>query len=223
MLVALVAGCGGSKPQTASFDGGCLRAQVVRFSGGPGDPVRGALLGDGEPAIVLANTSDGNVCRWLPYARTLADDGHAVLLFDYSRQSPEQEEAGAVRALRKRGFDRIVAGGASEGAKAAVLTATGGAPVVGVVSLSPERYLGAIDVLPAARKVRVPVLYFTARDDTWANVSAPQLYRATRSPGTRLVELPGTAHGPALLTGPTAPRVRSAIDAFLGRLSESSP
>ncbi len=50
-----------------------------------------------------------------------------------------------------------------------------------VVSLSPERYLdGYGDVLPAARRLRAPILFVYGKGDPLAEVNTPRLYRATR-------------------------------------------
>jgi pimeloyl-ACP methyl ester carboxylesterase len=191
-LVAFVAaGCGSSAQKTN--DAG-PRPTSFRDSQGS---VNGVVYGGGERGIVLANQSDSDRMAWSPFARLLAARGYRVLAFDYGNDSPESDVAAAARALRRLGARREVLIGASEGAKAAVLAGAGSpGAVVGVVCLSAERSLGGEDVLPSARRLRLPALFVTARDDPWSKDDTPLLERAaSRAASRRLLVVSGSAHG----------------------------
>src|SRR5262249_62042229 len=47
----------------------------VGFGAGLG----GLVLGTGRTGVVLAHQSDGDVCQWLPYGKSLAQRGYKVL------------------------------------------------------------------------------------------------------------------------------------------------
>jgi dienelactone hydrolase len=168
--------------------------------------------GRGPRAVLFSNQSDNSLCAWLPLARPLVQAGFRVGLYDYSGLGAVGDATVAARELRREGATRIGLVGASEGAKVSIAAAapTGAAAVV---SLSPERYLdGYGDVLPAARRLRAPILFFYGKGDPLAEVNTPQLYAATHEHDKQLVGLPGWGHGTALLAHPS---VRTRIVAFL--------
>src|SRR5262249_13418723 len=153
----------------------------------------------------LANESDLDLCSWLPFARTLAKQGFRVLLFDYAGGPPDDEVTAAANALRRLGATRIVLGGASEGAKAVILAAAAHPKLAAaVVALAPERYLQGVDVEPAAAKLRMPTLVAVSRDDPYSAGDAPDVERHVGSARKRLVTVPGSAHGVAVLQGAAA-------------------
>ena len=167
------------------------------------------VVGAGSRGVVLSNQSDENLCSWAPFARTLARAGFHIALYDYGNTSPDAEAVAAAAVLRGLGVTKIALVGASEGAKASILGAAR-ARAAAVVSLSAERYLGGIDVVPAARRLTAPVLYLYAKSDPYSGSDTPTLYRATKERAKTLVALSGSAHGTALL-----PRVSTRILAFL--------
>ena len=149
--------------------------------------------------MVLSDESDENLCAWLPFARDLVAAGFRVLLYDFAGPKPVAEAAAAAGELRRLGVGAVALAGASEGAKVSIAAATS-ARANRVASISAERYLSGFgDVLPAARRLRAPVLYVTAKGDPFSKDDTPLLYRATRERSKRLVVLPGVHHGTALL------------------------
>jgi pimeloyl-ACP methyl ester carboxylesterase len=168
-----------------------------------------AVLGTGTRGVVLSNQSDEDLCSWAPFANTLARDGFRVALYDYGNSDPVAAVGAAAADLRSLGATRVALVGASEGAKASILAASR-ARVTAVVSLSAERYLGGIDVLPAAGRLTAPVLYLYAKADPYSESATPALFRATKERAKTLVALTGSGHGTALL-----PRVSGRIRAFL--------
>lgn len=151
---------------------GCVRpgpgVRLVAFRAGPADVVRAAVLGRGATGVVLSNQSDRDLCAWLPFARMLTRAGYRVLLYDEGGLRPWTETAAAARALRRLGVRRVELVGASEGAKSSIMAAAGGAPADALVSLSAERHFrDGTDVLPAAARLTVPILFVAARNDPW--------------------------------------------------------
>jgi pimeloyl-ACP methyl ester carboxylesterase len=123
----------------------------------------------------------------------------------------------AARSLRRLGVRRLFLVGASEGAKASIIAAAADQNrLAGVVSLSAERYFrDGTDVEPSSARLRLPILFLTARGDPYAAGDTPALYAACGSPHKRLLRVGGDAHGVDLLRGPTAHRAGSAILSFL--------
>ena len=100
-------------------------------------------------------------------------------MFDYASEAPQSEVAAAARWLRTGGATRVVLGGASEGAKAAIIASAHDPGLAdAVVALSPERELGSTDVLPWARRLRVPALFAVSRRDPYSAADTPALARA---------------------------------------------
>jgi dienelactone hydrolase len=165
---------------------------------------------------VLSNQSDQDLCAWLPFGRVLAAHGFRVLLHDYLGAPADDIAAGAAK-LRALGARTVLLVGASQGAKASLLAATTvRPPVAGVVGVSPERYLQGTDMVPVVARLRVPVLYLSARDDPYADGFPSQLYQATtHAPSRKLTILPGAAHGTDLLKGSGGPRAQAMILEFL--------
>jgi pimeloyl-ACP methyl ester carboxylesterase len=228
LATLLVSGCGGARqaggnaaattsastsqpPTTAAALDGCVASGQVELGN-----AQGAVLGAGPVGVVLSNQSDQNLCGWLPFGRTLAGRGFRVLLHDYVGDPVEAVARGAAK-LRSLGAHTVFLIGASEGAKASLVAGTTvRPPVAGVVSISPEQYLQGTDMVPVAARLRVPVLYLSARDDLVAGSAPSDLYKATtNSPSRRLAVLPGTAHGTDLLKGSAGPRAQALVLDFL--------
>jgi pimeloyl-ACP methyl ester carboxylesterase len=207
-VVLIAAGCGASSHKTQVSG-----SRPISFRDGSG-LVRGVVRGDGALGVVLANQSDRDRTAWAPFARLLAARGYRVLTFDYGGDSPEADVAAAARALERLGARRVVLMGASQGAKAALMAAAATPPdVVGVVSLSAERTAGGQDVVPSARRLRLPALFVTARADPWSMRDTPLLERAaSNTAGRRLLVVPGDVHGIDLTAND---RVKRAMLVFL--------
>jgi pimeloyl-ACP methyl ester carboxylesterase len=178
-------------------------------------------LGNGRLGIVFANDSVNDTCGWMRDARALATRGYAVAVFEtagnYGYEAPQVREVAA--ALRRSGARRIALIGASVGARA-VLQVAAQRPrgLAGVIALSAERkiipaYPG--DLLPIARKIRVPVLSVASRGDPLtAEGEDTRAWHRTIS-RDRLLLLAGSDHGVELLADRHRRRVRGAIRTFL--------
>ena len=187
-------------------------ARVVHLRASAYTPLSAVVIGAGPRGVVLSNESDEDLCSWMPLAQRLVGAGFHVALYDYSGLSPVSDLVAVSSELRRLGARTVGLVGASEGAKASIVAA-GTTRAAAVVSISAERVLSGVgDVLPAARRLRAPVLYLYAKGDPLAETDTPQLFRATRGSDKRLVGLSGADHGTALLDQGTVP---SLIVSFL--------
>src|SRR5262245_11238534 len=110
-IVLLAAGCGGGSKQSVPQqpppelaqrcgpDAQGVDAKRVWFRASDGALLDGAEVGDGDVGVVLAHESGSDLCRWLPFAKTLAGKGYRALTFDFrgSGSSPPQFGAKATR------------------------------------------------------------------------------------------------------------------------------
>ena len=200
------------------------RASAVRFFAADDTRLIGIGLGRGPRGVVLAHENRASLCNWLPYARQLAAAGYRVLAYDSrnsgsSGNSPlsslDLDAVAAVEALRRNGAERVVLGGASIGATAALV---GGAsladPPAGVFSLSGPFSSGPLHGGPAVGRLRCPLLLVAAEADAGFADDARNLYAASGSPDRTLAIVPGGAHGTQLLEDSN---LRAAVTGFIAR------
>ena len=226
----LIAACGSSDqdrrtgPQPArnrALDGCARSGPNLRLTSfpAPAERVPAAVVGRGPTGAVFANQSGGSVCDWLPFARRLAVQGVRSLLFDYSGADYVDETRAAVGALRAAGGRRVVLVGASLGGQAAIrVAARPSAGQAAVATLSAERIGRSLgDVLPYARRVKIPSLYVGSTDDgyTTFGVDTRALYRATPAHRKRIVVVRGDAHGVDLLSGVDGARIGRLLSGFI--------
>lgn len=180
-----------------------LAATPVAIAGSEGTQLEGALVGKGTVGVVLSNQNDNDVCPWLPFARTLRDDGYRVLLYRYGRAAahPSDDLAAAVDALRAQGVERIMLVGASIGAAATVVIASKNPPdVVAAVPLSAVSVADGRSILRDAEQLSLPTLFVTAdRDGSGSSQAVPLLHERAPAAEKQLLVVPGTAHGWQLL------------------------
>ncbi|HEX2307204.1 MAG TPA: hypothetical protein VHI14_02650 [Jatrophihabitantaceae bacterium] len=229
-VVLLAVACGsGSAPSAASPSSASAESSSTHAAGPlapwpclanvqataavvPGTPeLTLAFVGTGTRVLILSNQSDEDLCSWLPLAQRLVDRGLKVALYDYVT-SPRADLGRAITYVRSHGATAVSIAGASQGAKTSIIVgATVAPPVQAVVSLSAEAALQGVAVAPYAARLRVPTLFLTAAHDAYGSTSATKgYYRATPAPTKRLVLVPGTAHGTALLA--SAPVTAAVVD-----------
>jgi pimeloyl-ACP methyl ester carboxylesterase len=207
-------------PAPAPLDG-CLPASpghVEQVADPGGGTLTLAILGAGPRVVILSEQSDEFLCSWLPFARRLAAAGYRVVLWDFGGGPPADELTAVARHVASPGAARIILMGASEGAKASLVTAARlGSPVSGVVSLSAEAILSpGIEVAASVRRLHCPLLLATASQDAYGSAPAARQFIAL-APSTvkRLVVVPGSDHGTALLSGRSGTRTVPAVISFL--------
>jgi len=208
--------------RSAAYGKPCLqageRAAAFRFRVGQGFDTVGVVLGQGRRGLVFGHQRGGDLCEWVPTARSYARLGYRALVFDFHDQDRlDQDVVAAVAELRRRGVDRVVLVGSSMGATAVLVAATRvRPPVAGVVSLSGPAVFGDLDARPAVGRLRVPALFMAARRDGPFPAAARGLYRAAATPDKRLLVLSSAAHGTNLLSfGGEAAAARAAVRRFV--------
>jgi pimeloyl-ACP methyl ester carboxylesterase len=205
-------------------------ARVVRFRASDRARLLGVSLGSGPIGIALGHESDGTLCNWMPFARTLARNGYRVLAFDFRgwgsspgvgaarRARLDLDFAAAAARLRKLGAEKIVFAGASLGANAALAAATQVTPrVSAVISLSAadSTFSSRLDGSATVPRITIPVLFMVAERDSGFADHARKLYSLTVAVDKQLLIVPGGAHGTFMLRGITGAEAREAILDFV--------
>src|SRR4030095_5917412 len=85
--------------QRCGADAQGVDAKRVWFRASDGALLDGAEVGDGEVGVVLAHESETDLCRWLPFAKTLSGKGYRAFAFDV-RGSGRSTAQFAARATR---------------------------------------------------------------------------------------------------------------------------
>jgi pimeloyl-ACP methyl ester carboxylesterase len=179
---------------------------------------------------VLTHESQGSICSWLPYGRTLARRGFRVLVIDArgngsssATRSPSRrfrfdfDIAAAVREVRRRGARTVVLAGGSLGAMGSLIVGSSlRPPVDGIVAVSPGTSFRGVDAEAAVPRLGVPVLYVVASDDAGFPDAARTLYDATATADKRLLVVGGVGHGNQVLAIGEA---REAVDRFIDERS----
>jgi pimeloyl-ACP methyl ester carboxylesterase len=211
----------------------CVQKDELWFRAGDGTKLVGHRFGGKRPgrrtAVVLAHMSDGDLCVWAPFARSLARQGIFAFPFDFRGHGFSEgvldhsraavDVMAAVRAVRRLGARKVVVVGASLGGIAAIVAAPRIRPAVtGVVSVSgPAEIVGELNARPSAPRLRVPTLYLVAEQDQNGPydfaADARALHDTTGTPEKRLEVVPGAQHG-TFLVGSSA-RARSLLVRFL--------
>lgn len=169
--------------------------------------------------LLIHGSGARGVCVWPKEIPTLAAAGYQVLAIDHAcvgasdcptvaHDLVDDIEAG-VRHLRSRGARTVVVVGASAGtAEVIVSAAVPTVPLTAAVALSPvglDRPVRPAGRTPrtareASARIRVPMLYVVAADDT---VSSPHdtraLYATTPPTHRSILDLPSGGHAQQLL------------------------
>jgi dienelactone hydrolase len=201
--------CAGASPRWRTLRVGSLHA---------------AALGNGRNGVVFLNESGNDACPWLRLAQRLVARGFRAALFEYRSAAAAREQRAvrdtqAIAAALTQDGGRVALVGASLGGRIVFeAAAQRDAQIAAIVSLSGERTVqDYADILPAARRVRTPLLYVGSQQDALTDGARQprQLRRAARSKATQLVLVPGSEHGTDLLFGDQGHAVSDRIEAFV--------
>lgn len=185
----------------------CLSASERRamfLLRGPGrDRLAAVSIGTGRVAVVLAHQSNGSLCQWWPYARTLAARFRVVAFdFDGAGASPSGdgnyagEVAAAAKWARQHGSRRIVVMGASMGGTAVMVAAARlGDSVSGVIDLSGPAEFAGMNALGAARRVHVPALFAYGTQDLGFAADVRHVRAATAARDKPILAIKTGEHG----------------------------
>jgi pimeloyl-ACP methyl ester carboxylesterase len=176
------------------------------------------VVGGGQVGVVLANQTDNVDCMWSPLPQYLAAHGYRVLAFDYGNGDQSAEVQAAARYLRDQGARRLVLMGASIGGAVVIDAAIHLHPApAAVVCLSAVPEVTSYPFPSDARRLQSPVFQIGGTEDpvTQEGKDTRALYRASRSPGKRLLLVPGVTHGVDFIGAGGGTRIRRAILAFI--------
>ncbi|SRR6266498_2693678 len=220
--------------------GAALRPKVISFRSTDGVPLHGVLLGSGRNGVALGsgNGFRGNLCDWLPFARTLARRGYRVLAFDArpldlprDRRKGllllrathfERDVVGAERELVRRGVRRVFVGDAFGEAAMTAAALIPRSVLAGVVVLSAQRRVGVMNAVAAARRVTAPTFFGVGSRDSLLVDEARKLYEASASKRKELVVAPSSGLGTQLLDRSWAPAsFRTKLLTFIAASLES--
>jgi esterase/lipase len=167
--------------------------------------------------VIIAHQSDETRCDVVPIAAWLRDNHFAAVVVDLAGDWTGVLTA-VIEDLRARGHESIQLLGASKGGADAMVVASQVAPPVNaVLSLGGERRVRPdLDSDAAVGRSHVPLLIITSENDGFLNADeAQQLINESASSDKKLLVLPGSLHGFAMLDGPDAQQVRQTILEFL--------
>jgi hypothetical protein len=217
----------GSAPTPTPADSGpkaiaapsCFPAGAHGFVEGSADdgsaaPV--AVAGTGPHGVVLAPMDGGDWCQWSFAFQHFLDQGYAIASFTYPQQT-YQVVAGAVDALKRSGVQDVALVGASKGGSfVGAFAAQVGAK--SFVAFSPPALVEGADGSDGARDFDGPLLVVASKDDNAgvAAASSRQVSHASTDPST-FMEVPGTAHGIAILRADGSEPVWAAMDATIAK------
>jgi pimeloyl-ACP methyl ester carboxylesterase len=175
-----------------------------------------AVGGTGTHGIVFAPQDGGDWCQWSFAYQHFLDKGYAIASFTYPQQ-PRDVVAGAVDALKRAGVQDVALVGASKGGSfVGAYAASVGAKAF--VAFSPPALVTGADAAEGAQDFQGPLLVVASKDDNAgvASTSSRQVSHASSDPSTFL-EVPGTAHGIAILQGGHSDAVWAAMDATIAK------
>lgn len=181
--------------------------------GPDGGSVFAVSVGQGKRAVVLIHQAGDDHCQWMATARVLALRGIQVWAMDSSggngHSRPKEafmtvsldlEVDPVVEAAGKQGATEIVLAGASMGGTLSIAAAARN-NAVRVASLSGPGFYNGADALGAISALKVPVLLVAASGDGEFALAARQLAAAGPKGQVTHLELGGSAHGVATLSG----------------------
>lgn len=179
---------------------------------------------------MLVHESPGDLCGWLPYAKTLTAAGIRVLALDlrgFGDSRPpdrvpyyayDRDLHAAIARLRSDGAHRVFLIGASYGG-ATVLTYGSRLETSGVISFSGELTLtfNGLNADAGVKQLRAPLLLVGSHHDRYLPVAeALKLLRDARSKDKRTALYPGAFHGWDIVEdAPYAAKARALVLAWL--------
>jgi len=229
-VLAALSACGGSAPPEASAPASpeptaaavraidtpdCLPggARAV-VAGSEADPTIVVTLGDGSQGIVFAPQLGATFCQWADQLARYADQGYRVASFAWGEDGGASLEA-TVGVLRGEGAEDVALVGASKGAGVVAALADDLRPApVGVIALSPGVEVEGHDATSAGSAYTGPLLVVASEADGSIRASESQQVARADDPSS-YVQLPGSAHGVAILLASTGPQVLDQMDGFL--------
>jgi pimeloyl-ACP methyl ester carboxylesterase len=222
-----------TRTSVGAADWYCLSARerraMFRLRGPGGDRLAAVSIGTGRVAVVLAHQSNGSLCQWWPYARTLAARFRVVAFdFDGAGASPSGngnyagEVAAAAKWAHQHGSRHVVVMGASMGGTAVIVAAAHlGDSVSGVIDLSGPAEFADMNALGAARRVHVPALFAYGTQDLGFAADVRHVRAATAARDKPLLAINTQDHGVDLVNAEWGfAQVRVAVLRFIREVTQ---
>lgn len=231
LLVALAAGCGESattpERPTVVLNG---ETQAIGIPIAEADgfiTLRAHLFGgQNEVAVILSHMRPNDQTAWFEFAQQLADEGYAVLTFDFRGYGEsdgdqdfdklDEDLSAALQFMRRdRAKETVFLIGACMGGTTTLVVAAR-EDVTGVVTVSAPAQFENQDALSVIPNVSAPTLLIASEDDTQAMLSLQELLDASDpSPASEVYA--GNLHGTNLFQSESehADAVRQRIFQFL--------
>jgi pimeloyl-ACP methyl ester carboxylesterase len=204
----------------------------VRASGGV--RLEGRLFGAGEVGVVLSHMGDGDQSQWMGLAGLLADEGYLVLTYNRRGSCPGgdlgcsmgdategwKDLSVLVDLLREEGAQRVVVGGASQGAMESLYAMSRGLDADGLIWVAGVDLYGGVPVTEQVEGLRVPKLFLSGEFDHQAASLLPELGQAGPPP-SEVILLETGEHGTDILAFgdvEDADAFRQAVLDFLARV-----
>ena len=196
-----------------SFDEDELLAmsEPVRVDPG-GVRLEGRLFGSGDVGVALAHMGAGDQSEWWGLAGLLAGEGYLVVTYNRRGNCPGGDRgcssgdatggwkdlAPIVDLLRAEGADRVVVGGASQGAMESLYALSQGLDADGLIWVAGVDLYQGVRVTEQVEGVRVPKLLLAGEFDDEAAALLPEL-EAAAPPPTEAVLVETGEHGTDIL------------------------
>jgi pimeloyl-ACP methyl ester carboxylesterase len=227
VMLGTLAGCGGKPaarpaedPALAHVGEECVhgdeRKDLVTFQSRSGR-VTGYETGSGKVGVILAHQADGDLCQWKIYATYLASKGYRALAINFDVTPFSENVPAAVEAMRReKDIKQVFLVGASMGGTAVLQAAAQvQPPVAGVVSLSAPTVYAGMDALAPMPQLAVPAFFAAAEGDGRFATDTREMYQAAKVTDKKLVILPGSNHGTALLNDELSAQIEQFIKAHV--------
>ncbi len=233
LVAVLAAGCGdggGTSPdRTIVHSGETENVGIILDEPEGFITLRGRFFGPlNEVGVILSHMLPNDQRAWSDFAQELADEGYAVLTFDFrgfgesegDRDFAKLDEdlSAAVRFLRDRGKSQIFLIGASMGGTTSLVVAAR-EDLAGVVVVSAPARFDDQDALSVVFSVSEPKLFIGSEDDTSAS-GFEELLEAAAGPKESEI-YSGSSHGTDLLQSEHAAAFGERVLQFLGEHSGS--
>ena len=226
----LVFGCTG---------GPSFEVEAVELRTRDGLTLAGRSYGSGETAVVLAHMAGptSNQNDWRPVAERLAASGFHVLTYNragvcdadgttcsYRRGGPQkgwEDVVVAAEWLRNEGATKVIVGGASAGAMAALRAAEVAPDVDGVIWMAGGLRGNGYDFNPDdVAQIQAPMLLVASTEDPTTNPDSANLLAEWATAPTEVLMLDSELHGTDVLEGDpgTAEQLIAAIERFVASI-----
>ncbi|MGN8245700.1 alpha/beta hydrolase family protein [Cellulomonas soli] len=193
--------------------GSCVPDGLRAVQAGPADdPTTVVVAGGGTDAVLLVPQSGGDECQWAQEARRLAGEGYLVATFGWAGDDEASFRA-ATSVLDRLGAQRTAFVGASKGGTYAVALAQE-LGAVAVVAISSPATFDGMDAVAGRAAYTGPLLVVASADDRDVPASQTQTIARPDDP-EGFVQLEGSSHGVAILSGPVADELRGLVDGAL--------